>query len=215
MEKIFWQNTDSITLLEQELKKDSICITSTDTVLGFLAASTEKSFQKLQSLKGERDQKPFVILVENIFSLKKFVDMHSISNSVMTMLERCWPGPVTVVFRAGINCPSFCMSSEGTIALRSPDHHGLQKLLASYDGLFSTSANRSGKPVPINPEQIDQKIVQSIKYLVLDSDRHSMSQTPSTILDCSRGVEQGIRVIREGAFPIHELEDYYGSPFNS
>lgn len=93
--------------------------------------------------------------------------------------------------------------SDGTIGLRVPDYIGLQQLLAGCEGLFSTSANKAGEPIPLSFDEIDPDITKQVAAIVGDySDNGSQTAVPSTILDCSGDT---IRVVREGAYPIETI----------
>ena len=93
-------------------------------------------------------------------------------------------------------------SRQGTIALRVPDHAGLQKLLPHFTGLFSTSANISDNPVPRTIKDVDERIVKQVAYAVIDKKEKSIELLESTITDCSG---DHITVVCEGAHPIGEL----------
>ncbi len=94
-------------------------------------------------------------------------------------------------------------SSEGTVALRVPDHAGLQSVMKKVGPLFSTSANRKGYPTPATLDAVDQTILDNVDLIIADKKTTPKEPVPSTILDCT-GDE--IKVIREGAYPIEELE---------
>lgn len=205
-------NDKAIDQLKKSLIKNNISITPTDTVFGLIANTTFKSYKKLNNIKTKRDNKPYLILIDSIQKLKKFINKKYLLNkNTMNLINNCWPGPVTIVFKAKKNLPKYLISPQKTIAIRCPDHKELQKLLSNFDSLFSTSANISNKPVPTTIENIDPEILKKIDYLIVDR-KNSLPQTlPSTIIDLSN--EEEIKVIREGAFPINKLEEYYGSKF--
>ncbi len=71
------------------------------------------------------------------------------------------------------------------IALRVPDHAGLQKLLPHFTDLFSTSANISGNPVSRTIKDVDERIVKQVAYAVIDKKEKSIELLESTITDCS------------------------------
>lgn len=201
-----WANTPSIELLRAVLQNDKIVVGDSDTVVGFLAAPTEKSKTLLDATKRRAD-KPYIILIESLAKLDLFVDPAE-SASVRGVLEACWPGPLTVIFRAKRDLPEYLKSPEGTIALRVPAHAGLQKLLAHFSGLFSTSANISGQPVPETVADLDPEILARVAYVIADAvesaagvqrEKRAQRKAPSTIIDCT-GPE--IKIIREGAYSI-------------
>ncbi|MFH1832304.1 MAG: L-threonylcarbamoyladenylate synthase [bacterium] len=214
-EKIsIWQDVGAGERVAKSLQEDNILITSTDTVLGFLANITERSYNSLNTIKGDRENKPYVVLIESIDRLKRFVDVDGLfDQNMLNLLARCWPGPVTLVFKAKPGLPSFLVSPEGTIALRCPSHAGLRRLLRYFEGLFSTSANLSGKPMPTCVNEIPESIIEQIMYIVLDRDNNCLKTVSSTILDCSDVKKSGIRVVREGAYGVKILEGYYGAQF--
>ena len=94
-------------------------------------------------------------------------------------------------------------SKQGRIALRVPDHAGLQKLLTHFTGLFSTSANISGNPIPRTINEVDERIVKQVSCAVIDKKEKPVALLSSTIIDCSG---EPIVVVRKGAYPIDELK---------
>ena len=112
--------------------------------------------------------------------------------------------------------PAFLKSKEQTIAIRCPNHAGLKKILKPFNGLFSTSANRSNQPIPQNYVQIDSKILSEITLIVVEKKdidtNNNLNQTlPSTIIDVANC--NNVKIIREGALKLKELEDSYGEKF--
>lgn len=218
---LYWQDIKTNKLLINSIRKDFISVTSTDTLLGFLANLSEKSFLKLNELKGERSDKPYLILISEAQKLNHFINTENLDLKTKNLIKNCWPGPVTFVFQSKENLPSFLRSKNKTIALRCPRHTYLQKLLESFEGLFSTSANKTKSHAPQTIEEITPEILKNMKYVVIDKKEKNnlivdtksyINQTlPSTILDLSSGKE--VKVIRSGAYPIEELEKIYGSKF--
>ena len=204
-----WQKTSSIKSLKNILKHDSIALTSTDTILGLLANATETSFQKLNRIKKERQNKPYLVLIGSIQKLECFIQIEKLSSKIHTFIKQCWPGPVTLIIKARKDLPNFMTSEKRTIALRCPNHPELLALLEHFDGLFSTSANKSGQKVPQTIEYIDPDIIKNIDLIVTGS--NNQTHKNSTLLDLSEN--NHIRIIRQGAYPIQELEKQYGSKF--
>ena len=216
--KLFWQDLDTIKLLADSLKKNRISITSTDTILGFLCNLTEDAFTSLNELKQERIDKPYLILISSFQKLDNFIKYSELSENVLNLMQRCWPGPLTIIFKAKEGLPKFLTSKYGTVAIRMPKHNGLQKLLGSFDGLFSTSANKSSQIPPETIQQIDAEILNKVEYVILDKNnkddklKELLSKSlPSSIIDFSD--EKEVVVVREGAYSIKELEYYYGAKF--
>lgn len=220
LQTISWASSKDRACLARSLAEGQISVGSSDTVLGFLAPLTLAGFQKLDSIK-KRADKPYLILIGDQSKISSFTDQ-PISPHLEQLMDLCWPGPVTLIFKAKEDLPEFIKSAQSTVALRVPDHKGLLALLKELPGLFSTSANLHGKPVPESIGQIDPEILKAVKYVMIDdhatapnisADLQGKSyrrMLPSTILDCT-GKE--IRIVREGACPIDKLEAAYGQKF--
>ena len=116
----------------------------------------------------------------------------------------CWPGPITLIFKAKATVPHGVKSPEGNVAMRVPDHKGLLQLLEHFDALYSTSANISGKPIPITIDQVEESIVQAVAGMVLN-EHSSRLHLPSTIIDCTG---EKIKIVRQGAFAVEKLKEF-------
>lgn len=195
------------------LLQNEIIVASTDTVPGLLGITTKAAHEKLHSLKGDRGNKPFIVLVKKEH-LNNFVDLEYLSSGVLALIRQCWPGPLTIIFRARKQCPAYLISDQGTIALRSPQHEGLQSLLSRIPGLFAPSANRSNHPTPEAIVNVDTALTQSVRYVVRDDKEKSLSSV-STIIDISAITSDNaqsrnnIRIIRHGAYPQEVIERIY------
>jgi L-threonylcarbamoyladenylate synthase len=204
MRTLLWGNQETIDLLENELRHGNVVLGDGDTVLGLLADLSEQGLAQLDHIKN-RSKKPYLVLVHDYKKALKFIQY---DDSKLFQIEKlmniCWPGPVTIVFRAQKDLPDFIKAVDGTIALRVPKHNGLLQLLATFDGLFSTSANSSGEPVPSAIDQVSDSIMRSVACIVRNDGAESSQAAalPSTIIDCTG---EKLVVIRQGAFPVDQL----------
>jgi L-threonylcarbamoyladenylate synthase len=199
MRKLYWNDSNSRALIVQKLLSEKVVVGSSDTVLGLLAPVTRHGCLLLNEIKVRKD-KPYIILIESALKASHFVPAQELAR-VTKLLESCWPGPLTLIFKAREDLPSWAKASDGTVSLRVPSHPGLLAILPHFQGLFSTSANVSGQPVPLQVEDIDTSILSQVAALVVDQDIQE-ANLPSTILDCSGSQ---IKVIRQGAYSIERL----------
>ncbi len=197
----YWDQKEITTQLMSILKKGDIVAGTSDTVLGLLAPLTREGKTKLDQIKKRRD-KPYIILVSDIRKAAKFSSA-IMSPSLQPLLKACWPGPLTVIVPANKEVPDYIRSATGAISLRVPDHQGLQALLQSVDGLFSTSANITGEKVPPSLDELAPEIVDEVA-MILD-DRVKKISEPSTIIDCTGS---GLKLIRQGAYSQDFLAQY-------
>jgi L-threonylcarbamoyladenylate synthase len=203
---LIWEDKNAVLQVQEALEKGSVLVCSTDTVLGFLANATHEGRQKLDAIKG-RSEKPYLLLISSASKLTHFVDMPLGKNrSALSILAHCWPAPLTLIMNAKKDIPDYLKSSNGTIALRVPDHRPLLELLAHFNALFSTSANYTGKPVPETPGEIEPSLLKEVAYIVLDESAERAS-VASTIIDCTTDT---IKMVREGAFTRKDIEHACG-----
>lgn len=212
MIKLFWHKSDDRQLLIEKLKQNNVFISSTDTIYGFLANTTLESYNKICELKKiTEERRPLLILIHSPEKLSHFVDIQNLSEKIRHFVSKCWPGPVTFIFKAKPNAPSFLSSKENTIALRCPKHDGLQKILSEFDGLFSTSANIIRKPPPEKFSDINPEILETSDGIIVDEPEVIRTE-PSTIIDLTQTSDDfPFKIVRSGAFSKESLEKLYKS----
>lgn len=205
---LFWNNIDTIDKISDILSNGQVIVGSSDTVFGLLANTTKDGFEKLNFIK-QRNTKPYIVLIDNIDKLKYLTTLKP-SAALLNLFQQCWPGPLTLILPACPNLPESLRSFGDTIAVRIPNHAGLLQLLSRFDGLFSTSANLAGDPVPNSFAEIDPLIIENVAAIVLDDQLNINSPNsiqPSTILDCT---SDRIKLVRAGAYSLDELQQIYG-----
>lgn len=191
-----WQDQNIVDELAQLLRNEGIVVSTTDTILGLLAPLTQLGRRKLDEIK-HRNDKPYLILMSDTKKISLFCDQAQIEK-VQHIIDTYWPGPLTIIMPAKKDLASYLQSPDGTVALRVPDHAKLHELLTYFDGLFSTSANLAGHPVPLIIDHIDQSIHDEVDAII--TDQHANTRTlASTIIDCTG---EQIKVVRQGAINI-------------
>lgn len=214
---LFWNDPITIQTIKEQLLQEEIIITTTDTIPGLLANITSQSYQKLRQLKGDRGDKPFLILI-TASQLSQFVDVSTLNRGVIALTQQCWPGPLTIIFKARPDLAPFLVSAAGTIALRCPTHEGLQKLLHLVPGVFAPSANRSNQPPPQSLSNVDQELIDSTTSMVGDQESIITTQA-STIIDVThiqsddRNQVANIHIVREGTYSKKVIEGVYESAY--
>ena len=203
MEKcVQWGDPDGIVTICNVVKQGKIILGTTDTVLGLMGMTTKEVYQQLNRIK-QRKEKPYLILVDSVRNVKALAWVKSLQ--MEKFLHALWPGPVTVILKKQEEVPAFFGSVEGTIAVRVPQHAGLLVLLKNFArGLFSTSANVAGQPVPTSFDQVPESIKEQVSLLV--DGRGKKPLVPSTIIDCT-GAEP--KLIREGAYPWQMIQQAF------
>ncbi|MFP7755828.1 L-threonylcarbamoyladenylate synthase [Thermodesulfobacteriota bacterium B35] len=151
---------------------------------------------RLFALKGRQEAKPVLVLVgdrEQIGQLAAFIPQ-----PYGPIMDRFWPGPVTLIFPARPGTAELLTGRTGTVGIRQSPHPCAARLLARLRApLTATSANRSGEPPACTAEEIRSVFGHQVD-LILD-DGPTPGQRPSTLV----GLEKGRLVcLRQGAVPF-------------
>jgi L-threonylcarbamoyladenylate synthase len=118
------------------------------------------------------------------------------------LMERFWPGPLTIIVRATEGLPPGLASSGGGIGLRVPQDAVARVLLGAFGGpLVGTSANRAGGPDPRDAGVVLQQVGRSLA-LLLDGGPTPLG-APSSVVDCTSDPP---RLLRAGALPLAALQ---------
>jgi len=176
----------------------------TETLYGIGASAwNRQALSRVHSLKHRNEQKPFLVVVNSRDAILRLTD--EISDDADRLMERFWPGPLTLLFRATIEVPPEVTGGTGKIGIRIPSSPLCLRLceLCGHP-ITSTSANLSGEPPLGSPAEIERALGPAAD-LYLDCGRLPPS-LPSTIVDVS-GRE--LKVVRIGALPLERLREVF------
>jgi len=130
-----------------------------------------------------------------------------------TLVERFWPGPLTLVLPRRPDSPLSLLVSAGldSVAVRMPDHPVALALLSAYGRpLAAPSANRSGAVSPTTAAHVAESLGPDAA-LILDGGPCRVG-VESTVLDLT-----GPRplLLRPGGLALETLESVLGTPIES
>jgi len=163
--------------------------------LGALATD-EKAIKRLYELKKRPSGKPLPVIVGDIDILKPLVKY--IPSQAERLMEKFWPGPLTLIFEARDNISKLLTGGTGKIAIRIPGESvALQLVKAVRLPLTATSANLSSKPPAKKPDEVISYFKNGID-LIIDAGK-TPGGKPSTIVDVT---VTPLRVLREGPIVI-------------
>jgi L-threonylcarbamoyladenylate synthase len=149
--------------------------------------------QRLFALKGRSAaSSPILVLIRHREDLESLIS--EISPSAELLMKACWPGPLTIVFRASPRVPPVLTAGTGTIGIRLSAAASLQRLLDAVGGpLTGTSANRSGALPAVTAEDVQASLGVDVD-LILNGGR-TPGGFASTVVDTT---VTPVRLIREG-----------------
>lgn len=126
---------------------------------------------------------------------------HAISSAAERLMEKFWPGPLTLIFEACGNLSPYITAGTGKVAVRVPGKSFALDLARHLDyPITATSANITGMPPAETADRITDYFGNSICAVV--DDGKTPGQIPSTIVDVT-GPE--IRIMRQGIIPQKEI----------
>jgi len=166
--------------------------TESSYALGVDPANAE-AVKRLFCLKG-RPESMAMPLIAGVMSEVRDVTKE-ISALGDRLIEKFWPGPLTLIFEAADDLPRLLTGDKGGIGIRVSAYPLCNRLTLAVGGpLTSTSANSTGDPPALDAEEIEAHFKDTIE-LILDGGRLAKGPA-STVVDV-RG-ERPI-ILREGA----------------
>jgi L-threonylcarbamoyladenylate synthase len=165
----------------------------TDTVWGLgCDATDEAAVQKIIQIKNRPAAKSFVVLVNNVEMLRRYVSTPD--ESIFRYLAEV-KKPTTVVYSQAKGLAESVMASDFSVAIRICKDEFCQDLIQQFGKpLLSTSANKSGEPAPKIFKEVSPEIAQAVDYTVYYRRDDEQQAAPSAIVKWENGK---IVVIRE------------------
>jgi len=149
--------------------------------------------QRLYDLKGRSPQtSPILVLIRSRRELRALVS--EITPAAERLMQACWPGPLTLVFRAAEAVPSVLTAETGTIGVRLSAYPDVQRVLEVIGGpLTGTSANRTGQPPATTADEVERAFGADVDLIV--NGGPTPGGLPTTVVDTTVSPP---RLIREG-----------------
>ncbi|MBF0282913.1 MAG: threonylcarbamoyl-AMP synthase [Magnetococcales bacterium] len=198
------------------LRRGEIIACPTETLPGLGVDPFQPlAVERLRRLKGRDGDKGFIVLIPEPAALTGLT--RPPSSTARRLMERFWPGPLTLVLPAALEAPAWIQGPEGGVAVRWSPAPLVQALLSAWGGpLVSTSANPAGHPPAVSAEEIRRRwsVDQVAEVLTLgeNGEDSATSAAPSTVVSL---LEEPMRLVREGVIPWSALWDALALPSSS
>lgn len=187
------------------LKQGGLVAFPTETVYGLGAnALNEDAARKTYAAKGRPSDNPLIVHIADVEDLP--IVARNISDKAKLLIERFWPGPLTLVFDKQYIVPLGTTGGLPTVAVRMPVDEVARAVIRAGGGYVSApSANTSGRPSPTDAEHVFEDFDGKIEMIV---DGGSVDiGLESTIVDMT--VEPPM-ILRPGAITREMLEEVIG-----
>jgi len=187
------------------LKRGHAIVFPTETLYGLGAdALNEAAVEEVFQLKGRDRSNPFPVLVADQEMLHTLVA--EIPTTAQRLIDRYWPGPLTLVLPGRRNIPKPLCNPLGGVAVRISSQ-AIATLLVKGLGrpLTATSANPSGKE-PARTVQVAKNYFANRVDVFVDGGTLT-SKSGSTVVEVK---EDSVKVIREGEITAFEILQVLG-----
>jgi len=205
---IFKVNSNSINveIIEKAvslLSRGEIIAFPTDTVYGVGGdIFSEVAIKRIYRLKNRPTNKPINALISSEDQLKMIVE--SIPNDAESIIEKFWPGPLTIILKKKTEVSDKVTSSLNTIGVRMPNNRIALEIIKKFEKpLATTSANISDKPSPLTADDVYTSFQDSLP-MIIDSQEKVMG-IESTIITFESTKPQ---ILRIGAITEEELSRF-------
>ena len=196
---------DDLKIAAELLDSGKTVIFPTETVYGLGAnALAETAAEKIFLAKGRPSDNPLIVHIGNIDDLSPLVK--EIPETAEKLIEKFWPGPLTLIFKKSDIVPKTVTGGLDTVAVRMPSHEIASKLLKFCSvPIAAPSANLSGKPSPTVFRHVKDDMDGRVDAIIDGGD--CSVGVESTVLDISG--EKPI-LYRPGGVTAEEIEALIG-----
>jgi L-threonylcarbamoyladenylate synthase len=199
------KNTQAIRRGAEIIKNGGIVAFPTETVYGLGAnAFNPLAIARIFEVKRRPYFDPLIIHVANPVDVKKLAK--EIPLNAKKLIEKFWPGPLTVVLLKKEDIPDIVTAGLPTVAIRMPNHSMALALIKECKcPIAAPSANTFGYLSPTTAGHVRDQLSDQVD-LILDGGPCPVG-VESTILSF---LEEKPRLLRPGGVSLEEIESIVG-----
>ncbi len=184
------------------LRRGDVVALPTDTFYGLAVDPVNlHAVERIYQIKSRQKQKPLSLLIANVAQAYELA--RDIDDRFDRLAERFWPGPLTIIVRAGSKLPLRSTANTGNVALRVPDAAIPRAVVEQYGlPITATSANLHNASECSHAACVRDQIGDRIP-LIVDGGPSAYS-LPTTIVNLADH-DGSWEILREGVIPTHEI----------
>lgn len=196
---------DPIRIASEIIRHGGLVAFPTETVYGLGAdAFNPIAVARVFEVKRRPYFDPLIVHIANIKDLDRLVK--AIPSKAKTLIDKFWPGPLTLVLFKKDEVPDIVTSGLSTVAVRMPRHPmTLQLITLAETPIVGPSANPFGYISPTKAEHVREQLGDKVDF-ILDGGPCEVG-VESTIISFA---EENPRLLRSGGIPLEEIESLIG-----
>ncbi len=198
-------NSENIRNAADVIKKGGLVAFPTETVYGLGADGLNPiAVAKIFEAKKRPSFNPLILHIAFKEWIEKFCYVND--DKVYRLINKFWPGPLTLVLPKRSSVPDIVTSGNPTAAIRMPDHPVALKLIEeSGTPIAAPSANRFGHLSPTEASHVSKYLGDKVD-IILDGGKSAVG-VESTILQFH---ENEFYLLRHGGLSKEEIENEIG-----
>lgn len=195
---------DGVAAATNAVGEGKLVVLPTDTVYGVGADPfNPDGVAGLLAAKGRGRDKPPAVLVPNAETVEGLA--MNVPSYARRLMERFWPGGLTLIFRAQPSLMWDLGDTNGTVGLRMPDDEIALELLRSTGPLAVSSANRTGEATARTVTEAGFAFGPAVEVYLDGGERGN--EFASTIIDCTKADPV---LLRRGSISPEQLREVLG-----
>ncbi len=199
------QEKSEIEAAAEILRNGGLVAFPTETVYGLGAdALNPRAVKKIFEAKGRPSDNPLIVHIGNKKEIYKLA--REIPEETERLMEKFWPGPLTLVLKKSKAVPKVTTGGLDTVAIRMPKHRiALSLIKKSKVPIAAPSANLFSRPSPTLAEHVIEDLHGKIEAII-DGGKTKIG-VESTVLDLTTDPPT---LLRPGGITLEELEEFLG-----
>jgi len=192
----FWDEARTV------LKRNGVIAVPTETFYALAVNPFQaEALVRVFALKDRAPGKPVLVMVDGPERLNQVA--LEVPGLARRLMEKFWPGPLTIIFPSLPHLPRLLTGGTGTIAVRQPRQALTRRLIAALGfPITGTSANRAGCRPLVRADEVAREFGDLLD-LILEAGP-CPGGLPSTIVDVTKSPA---RLVRAGAIPPAEVAE--------
>jgi L-threonylcarbamoyladenylate synthase len=192
----------------EKIRQGEVIGMPTDTFYGLAADPLNlRAVDRIYDIKSRSRHKPLSLIIESIEQAEDITK--PLPEEFYVLARKFWPGPLTLIVKAGSRLPLKVTANTGNVAIRVPAAP-IPVAIVRLSGIpmTATSANLSGASECTTADAVRVQLHDRLTVII--DGGPSPRDIPSTIVDLSGDFGIPWHIQREGAISAHEIATLLG-----